>query len=758
MTRHHLLTALLLCTIALSCKQEQIEPIEKPSEETAAPSLTIDRHTLKIAEGQIEKLNASLANTEEGLSISWKSTVPSVANVNGKGEVEGLKRGTAQVIAYAGYLADTCDVEVGPKPIPAKSIKLSSNGFVTKTGEQIQLTATFSPLSTTDTLRFSSSDENIVTVSQDGLVSAIGAGKCTITASIGSLSDECEVSVISGSEASLMLADPLDKVYEGATFLPGEDIFRVAGGEVATIQIVINAGDKPLNNIDIAFNALAGTLEPEVYVEREILCTGNWQSYAYGRPEDELVAVADMYPDPLIPIDEIPDFDIEAHSRKVLWIEYWVPKGFKDGEYKISLKLSATEDGKPVELTQDFTVKVYPVSLPEKQHLMICNWTHGNFDAMNGGQPCDIDREFELRKVIIPFMERYGQNVWHSDRMSSLLPVSWPYLKMNEVGSKDYIFDFSVLDREIEFYLETCTELREFHAPDFTHHNPADGGNYKIVVYTYDETDEAEGGVWQDGIYKPNGTRWPSGGGRYYSDPLTDRYLRSHFKQRAEYLKSKPLPGGGTWLDIYRQQIAEEGNDGWAESWNDYARTIKEVAPELKLLEPIGSSKIDYSLLDEPVISLGMFEKIPPKDHNQWMYSGIIPQGKYANRFIRMPLIKTRIMHWINYRYNHVGYLHWGMKYWMDGNGNNVDPFTADAVNGDSWIVYPGYEKIYPSIRLCAMRDGIRDFDLLKLVEAKDKEKAQEFVLEMVQDYSTYNTEVEHFRDLRKRMLEYLSK
>lgn len=87
-----------------------------------------------------------------------------------------------------------------------------------------------------------------------------------------------------------------------------------------------------------------------------------------------------------------------------------------------------------------------------------------------------------------------------------------------------------------------------------------------------------------------------------------------------------------------------------------------------------------------------------------------------------------------------------------------VDPFTADAINGDSWIVYPGYEKLYPSIRLCAMRDGIRDFDPLKLVEAKDKETAQEFVKEMVQDYGTYNTEIEHFRDLRKRMLEYLSR
>lgn len=528
MKQHHFLTALLLCTLAFSCKQEQIAPIEKPSIEDTTPSLTIDKHTLKISEGQIEKLNATLTNTEEGLSISWKSTVPSVANVNGKGEVEGLKCGTAQVIAYAGELADTCSVEVGPKPIPAKSIKLSSNGFVAKTGEQIKLTATFSPLSTTDTLHFSSSNESVATVSEDGLVSATDVGECTITASIGSLSDECAVSVISGSEASLMIVDPLDKVFEGATFLPGEDIFRVAGGEVATIQIVINAGNTSLNGIGIELDALAGTLEPEIYVQKEVLCTGNWQAYAYGRPEDELVAAANMYPDPLIPIGEMPDFAVESNSRKVLWIEYWVPNGFKD-------------------------------------------------------------------------------------------------------GSKDYVFDFSVLDREMESTRPTAQD------------GPAAAEDISQTLSRPDT-----------------------------SVPISNK----------------------------EQNIS---------------------SPSHSLEAAHGSTSI-------------------------------------ANRFIRMPLIKTRIMHWINYRYNHVGYLHWGMKYWMDGNGNNVDPFTADAVNGDSWIVYPGYEKLYPSIRLCAMRDGIRDFDLLKLVEAKDKEKAQEFVKEMVQDYDTYNTEIEHFRDLRKRMLEYLSR
>lgn len=164
-------------------------------------------------------------------------------------------------------------------------------------------------------------------------------------------------------------------------------------------------------------------------------------------------------------------------------------------------------------------------------------------------------------------------------------------------------------------------------------------------------------------------------------------------------------------------------------------------------------------MLDEPVTCLGMFERIQPKETGQWMYTGVIPEGEYANRMIRMPLIKTRILHWINYKYGHIGYLHWGLKYWQDGQtGESIDPFTQDAIQGDAWIVYAGYEKVYPSVRLCAMRDGIKDFDLLKLVEEKSASKAEAFVQEVVQDYAKYNTDVEHFRNLRRRMLEYLEK
>ena len=62
------------------------------------------------------------------------------------------------------------------------------------TGTQ-QLTATVLPAGVTDLVSYSSSDTDIATVSSSGLITAVAVGTATITATSGSFSDTCEVTV-----------------------------------------------------------------------------------------------------------------------------------------------------------------------------------------------------------------------------------------------------------------------------------------------------------------------------------------------------------------------------------------------------------------------------------------------------------------------------------------------------------------------------------------------------------------------------------
>ena len=139
-----------------------------------------------------------------------------------------------------------------------------------------------------------------------------------------------------------------------------------------------------------------------------------------------------------------------------------------------------------------------------------------------------------------------------------------------------------------------------------------------------------------------------------------------------------------------------------------------------------------------------------------WFYTCMYPRGEFANRYVTQPLIKTRLLHWINYRFSLPGYLHWGFNFW----GENGDPFgdvsapLNDWPGGDSHIVYPGYLKVYPSIRLKAMRDGIRDYELLRLAGSIT---GRDFSAGTITAFDQYDTSIEKFRELRRQLLECVS-
>ena len=74
-----------------------------------------------------------------------------------------------------------------------------------------------------------------------------------------------------------------------------------------------------------------------------------------------------------------------------------------------------------------------------------------------------------------------------------------------------------------------------------------------------------------------------------------------------------------------------------------------------------------------------------------WFYTCCHPVGRYPNRFLDQPLVKTRVLHWIGYLYGLDGYLHWGLNYFAPG----VDPYSEEGISkdlplGDRAIMYPG--------------------------------------------------------------------
>jgi Bacterial Ig-like domain (group 2). len=83
-------------------------------------------------------------------------------------------------------------------PITSLAIQFQSNdeaGFTEPAGTEVQLTALFYPLNADVTVKWSSSNDSVATVNQNGLVTCVGSGNCNIYAEAGSLKDTCQVIV-----------------------------------------------------------------------------------------------------------------------------------------------------------------------------------------------------------------------------------------------------------------------------------------------------------------------------------------------------------------------------------------------------------------------------------------------------------------------------------------------------------------------------------------------------------------------------------
>jgi hypothetical protein len=140
------------------------------------------------------------------------------------------------------------------------------------------------------------------------------------------------------------------------------------------------------------------------------------------------------------------------------------------------------------------------------------------------------------------------------------------------------------------------------------------------------------------------------------------------------------------------------------------------------------------------------------------------PPGEFPNRFIELPLLKTRYVHWLHFRYGATGYLDWGFNYWQSA--ADGDPFGETSAvqaggnprpGGDSRIVYPAKGRVVSSIRLEAMRDGIFDYEPLKMLEEKQPEKAKEICQRLVFSFTSSDLDIKSFRRVRSELLGLLS-
>jgi uncharacterized protein YjdB len=139
--------------------------------------------------GQTVQLSATVKDAAgqimSGQSVSWSSSAASVASVSAAGQVTANALGTAVISATSGTKSGTATITVAPEPIASISVAPGNDTLLI--GETLQLTATMrdanNAVVTGRTPAWASSSPNIASVSGSGLVTGVGDGVTTVTAS-----------------------------------------------------------------------------------------------------------------------------------------------------------------------------------------------------------------------------------------------------------------------------------------------------------------------------------------------------------------------------------------------------------------------------------------------------------------------------------------------------------------------------------------------------------------------------------------------
>lgn len=138
--------------------------------------------------GKEMTLSAKLMPTGSKGTVIWESADESVATVTQKGVVSFLKSGSVDIIAKCDDITSKVTIIVkevltGSIAFDVTDINKNAEGYILKEGTSGKVIAEIDEDATVLDLHFSSSDESIARISQDGVIEALDGGVVTITIS-----------------------------------------------------------------------------------------------------------------------------------------------------------------------------------------------------------------------------------------------------------------------------------------------------------------------------------------------------------------------------------------------------------------------------------------------------------------------------------------------------------------------------------------------------------------------------------------------
>lgn len=188
-------------------------------------SITINGdETLSKNEEKTLTVTYNPTNTTDNKTVDWESSNPEIVSIDSTGKITGKKGGTAKITATVGNVKAEKEVKV---VVPIESVSLSGDDSILK-GETKRLTATINPEDTTDdkTITWSSDNENVLFVDQNGQIRGIKEGTANVKA------------VVAGKETTKQIT--VNEIHINSIAIDGDQEFEMIKNQTKNLSVTIN--------------------------------------------------------------------------------------------------------------------------------------------------------------------------------------------------------------------------------------------------------------------------------------------------------------------------------------------------------------------------------------------------------------------------------------------------------------------------------------------------------------------------------------
>jgi hypothetical protein len=445
-----------------------------------------------------------------------------------------------------------------------------------------------------------------------------------------------------------------------------------------------------------------------------------------------------LYPDLLIPMEADEDVQIVKGSLCSIYCTVHIPENAEAKDYEIEIGFQ-TEEGE--EITEKLTLRVCEAVLPA-QEISVTQWVHYDCIASAHGLEIFSEEHWKAIESYLSVAVAHGIN-------TVLTPVFTPPLD-TAVGGERPTFQLVDVEKTENGYVFGFEKFRRFAALC-----------EKLGVKTF----EISHFFTQWGAYHAPKVMATVGGEYtrifgWETDAAGEEYVYFLREFICALLREAKA------LGIEKRLMFHISDEPGVKHLEQY-KLVKSKIADLLDGYPVYDALSDFDFYESGVVAnpIPASDRIEPfldaNIENLWTYYCCGQWKDVSNRFIDMPLARTRIIGAQMWKYNIAGFLHWGYNfYYTRFSKREINPFVitdGDAFSpaGDAFSVYPAPGgKPYRSLRLVAFAEALADMRALALAE---KLCGKEAVLALVDadgeiTFSAYPKNEKYLLSLREKV------